>query len=61
MPSLEDKSGYHALVGAVSHDVYANFGPDSFAVLLRPDGLVADIKGMWRKSEIPEGLRRWQL
>jgi UDP-N-acetyl-D-galactosamine dehydrogenase len=61
MPSLEGKSGYHALIGAVSHDVYANFGPDSFAELLTSDGLVADIKGMWRKSEIPEGLRRWQL
>ncbi|TAN58339.1 MAG: nucleotide sugar dehydrogenase [Rhodospirillales bacterium] len=61
MPSLDGASGYHALVGAVSHDIYAGFGSDSFSQLLQPDGLVADIKGMWRKAELPQGLRRWQL
>ena len=27
----------------------------------RPGGLVADIKGMWRATVLPEGLGRWQL
>lgn len=61
MPSLEGASRYHALVGAVAHDDYAGFGPDSFQQLLGKDGLVADIKGMWRKTEMPDGLRRWML
>jgi UDP-N-acetyl-D-galactosamine dehydrogenase len=61
MPSLEGASGYHALVGAVAHDAYASFGPDSFACLLEADGLVADIKGMWRNTRLPTGLKRWML
>ncbi|CAA6605029.1 Protein CapL [Rhodospirillaceae bacterium LM-1] len=61
MPSLEGASGYHALIGAVAHDAYANFGPDSFLRLLEEDALVADIKGMWRKRDLPDGLRRWML
>ncbi|MBF0353796.1 MAG: nucleotide sugar dehydrogenase [Alphaproteobacteria bacterium] len=61
MPSLDGASGYHALIGAVAHDSYAAFGPDSFLQLLQPDGLVADIKGMWRKSPVPDGLKRWML
>jgi UDP-N-acetyl-D-galactosamine dehydrogenase len=61
MPSLENASGYHALVGAVAHDSYAAFGPDSFTQLLTPDALVADIKGMWRKLDLPVGFRGWTL
>jgi hypothetical protein len=28
---------------------------------LRPGGLVADVKGMWRGLALPPGLRRWQF
>ena len=33
----------------------------TFERLLRPGGLIADIKGIWRSTKLPEGRRRWQL
>jgi UDP-N-acetyl-D-galactosamine dehydrogenase len=40
---------------------YAALARADFARLVRPGGLVADIKGMWRKTAFPDGLRRWQI
>jgi len=61
LPSLDDAAGYHCVVGAVSHDAYAGYGAADFAKLLADDGVVADVKGMWRELELPETYRRWQL
>ncbi len=61
LPDLQAPSRYDAIVGAVPHDVYRQFGPADLARLLVPNGLVADVKGMWRDLALPEGLRRWQL
>src|SRR5581483_8774734 len=41
--------GFDALVGAVTHAPYVGLAAADFARLVRPGGLVADIKGMWRK------------
>jgi UDP-N-acetyl-D-galactosamine dehydrogenase len=56
-----DDSDYDCLVGAVPHRPYLDFTAETFTALVRPEGLVADIKGMWRRIELPAGLRRWQL
>lgn len=61
MTSLEGASGYHGVVGAVAHEGYAAYGPADFAKLLVSDGVVADVKGMWRSVELPGTYRRWQL
>ena len=61
MPGLDGAAGYDCVVGAVPHDGYAAFGPESFAQLLVRNGLVADIKGMWRHTEMPAGVRVWRL
>ena len=61
MDSLDGASGYDCVVGAVSHDVYANYGEADFARLAADDGVIADVKGMWRDLELPAGYRRWQL
>jgi UDP-N-acetyl-D-galactosamine dehydrogenase len=61
LSSLEGIHGLDCLVGAVAHDDYAAFTVETFEELLKPNGLVADIKGMWRHSQLPEGLRRWQI
>jgi len=61
MPSLEGASGYDCVVGAVAHSPYAAFTAEAFSALLVPEGLVADIKGLWRTVALPPGLRRWQL
>jgi UDP-N-acetyl-D-galactosamine dehydrogenase len=61
IPSLDGLGGYDCIVAAVPHAPYVAFNSDSFEVLLRPGGLVADIKGMWRGVDLPEGLRVWRL
>ena len=58
---LRGFSGMDAIVGAVAHDAYRTFADADFTRLLRPEGLVADIKGIWRGRTLPEGLRRWAL
>jgi len=60
LPDL-DQGGYDAVVGAVAHDAYAEFSEYELQALVRPGGLVADIKGQWRHLELADGLRRWEL
>jgi len=57
LPALPNGAAYDCLVGAVPHAAYHAF---RFASVLKPGGLVADIKGLWRDVALPEGLRRWQ-
>ncbi len=57
LPALPNGAAYDCLVGAVPHAAYREF---TFAGVVKPGGLVADIKGMWRDVALPEGLRRWQ-
>ena len=61
---LSDFAGaerYDCVAGAVAHDSYSDMTSEQIADLLREDGLMADIAGMWRTLELPAGLRRWQL
>jgi UDP-N-acetyl-D-galactosamine dehydrogenase len=50
-----------AIVGAVGHSVYTDFTVSTFQRLLKPQGLVADVKAIWRHLELPAGIRRWEL
>jgi UDP-N-acetyl-D-galactosamine dehydrogenase len=61
IPSLDGAEGYDCIIGAVPHEPYVAFAAETFETLLRPSGLVADIKGMWRSVELPDGMRRWEL
>ncbi|MDH3235197.1 MAG: nucleotide sugar dehydrogenase [Alphaproteobacteria bacterium] len=61
LPGLDDEKGFDAIVGAVPHNAYAHMSAADLAGLVVPGGLVADIKGMWRRLTLPEGLRRWEL
>ena len=54
-------AGFDGLVAAVPHALYRDFTADSFSRLVRPGGLVADVKGIWRKLPMPDTIRRWQL
>jgi UDP-N-acetyl-D-galactosamine dehydrogenase len=61
-PDLSDaKAHYVCVLGAVAHDAFRAFTTESFAALLAPGGLVADIKGLWRDVAMPAGIRRWTL
>ena len=61
LPSLDGASGYQCVIGAVPHDAYCAFTVDRFQALLESGGVIADIKGMWRKMPTPDGFVRWQL
>ena len=61
MPALDGAGGYDCIIGAVPHSPYLAFTRETFSVLLRPGGLVADVKGMWRGMDIPDGVRLWRL
>ena len=61
LPRLDGQRDLDAVVGAVSHQAYGNFTPEVFAGLLKPDGLVADVKGIWRQKPLGGKLRYWQL
>ena len=61
LPSLDAASGYDCVIGAVAHEAYAAFGASKIAALVSPCGLVADVKGMWRRVVLPDKVRRWQL
>jgi UDP-N-acetyl-D-galactosamine dehydrogenase len=59
--SLDGIAPVDAVVGAVSHSLYANFTPSNFEKLLKPQGLVADVKAMWRNLQLPKSVQRWEL
>ena len=61
LASLDGGSGYDCVIGAVAHEAYRDLGPDALAALLKPGGLLADIKGMWRGKALPEGVSHWRL
>ncbi len=50
---------YDAVVAAVPHDEYRGLGGDKLAALVGSEGLVADLKGIWRG--VPVKGRYWSL
>jgi UDP-N-acetyl-D-galactosamine dehydrogenase len=52
---------FDCLVAAVAHNEYRAFADEDFARLIRPGGLIADVKGIWRDRALPGSIRRWQL
>jgi UDP-N-acetyl-D-glucosamine/UDP-N-acetyl-D-galactosamine dehydrogenase len=59
--SLDGLGAADAIVGAVGHSVYTGFTASTFEKLLKPKGLVADVKAIWRHLELPSGMTRWEL
>lgn len=55
------RNEYDCVIGAVPHDPYVALTSEQLAALLKEGGLLADVKGMWRTLELPQGFRRWQL
>lgn len=46
-------------MGAVAHDAYCELTAEDLQRMLLPDGLLADVKGMWRDLELPAEIRLW--
>jgi UDP-N-acetyl-D-galactosamine dehydrogenase len=60
LASLDGAAGYDCVVGAVPHEAYARLDAAALAKLLKPGGLVADIKGMWRGLPASAAFRLWR-
>jgi UDP-N-acetyl-D-galactosamine dehydrogenase len=58
----ERKAGEHfdVVVLAVPHEAYRAYTAEDIGRLLAANGLVADIKGIWRGLALPDDVRRWQ-
>ncbi len=61
LPNLDAAKNYDCVIGAVAHEQYAGFTAKHLTGLVKSDGLVADIKGMWRKLELPASIGRWEF
>ncbi|MDA5193392.1 nucleotide sugar dehydrogenase [Govanella unica] len=59
--AAQEDGGYDGVVAAVTHNDYAALTPSEIVALVKPGGIIADIKGMWRGLKLPEGVRRWTL
>jgi UDP-N-acetyl-D-galactosamine dehydrogenase len=61
LDDLADATGYSAVIGAVKHREYDQFTAADLERLVVSNGLVADIKGIWRDVVLGSERRRWQL
>lgn len=60
-PGMNEIPPVDCIVGAVKHDVYCDYTSEVLAQHVAEDGLIVDLKGMWRDIEMPDGIRRWNL
>jgi UDP-N-acetyl-D-galactosamine dehydrogenase len=61
LPAMPERGAFDAVLAAVPHRAYAALDGPALARLLREDGLLADLKGLWRHQKLPPNLRRWTL
>ncbi|WP_020594326.1 nucleotide sugar dehydrogenase [Kiloniella laminariae] len=59
--SLESEEPYDCIIGAVPHAGYLELTDSSIEQLLKPNGLIADMKGMWRKRDFASSFGYWCL
>ncbi len=61
MTRLDSLLGYDCVIGAVPHKGYQEFSTETFHRLLKPRGLIADIKRLWQDVPMPTGCFYWCL
>ncbi|MBL8650308.1 MAG: nucleotide sugar dehydrogenase [Sphingopyxis sp.] len=61
--ALPSEAAYDAVIGAVRHDAIKALAAPQIAAMLRPDGLVADLKRMWSppSDDAASTVRRWSI
>ncbi len=60
-PDLFAKGDYDCILGAVSHQPYLALSAADFQKLIRPNGLIADIKNMWKEILFSPQISYWTL
>jgi UDP-N-acetyl-D-galactosamine dehydrogenase len=56
-----DGRRYDLVVGAVPHLCFRDISAERLASLAKPDGTIADLKGIWRDHPDSPRLDRWSL
>ena len=49
------------MVGAVPHAVYIAFSANTLTSLIKPGGLIIDLKGMWRHANLSADVKRLEI
>jgi UDP-N-acetyl-D-galactosamine dehydrogenase len=52
---------YDVVFAAVPHAEYVALDDEAVAALVRPGGLIADLKGIWRTRQLGADVSRWSL
>jgi len=58
---LEKARTYDCVVGAVPHAVYIAFSANTLTSLIKPGGLIIDLKGMWRHANLNPDVKRLEI
>ena len=61
LPRLEKSRAYDCVVGAVPHAVYIAFSGNTVTSLVRPGGIIVDLKGMWRHAHLGQDVTRYEI
>lgn len=59
--SLNETKNYDCIIGTVPHQQYIKFTKRDFEEILKPNGLIADIKKIWNMHNIPKEMHYWIL
>ncbi|MCH8237426.1 MAG: nucleotide sugar dehydrogenase [Proteobacteria bacterium] len=61
LDKLPQDQAYDCVVGTVSHDEYSAFDAETLTALVKPGGLVVDLKGMWRDVVLGPDIKRMEI
>ncbi len=58
---IVSKKTYDCVIGAVAHKQFLSLTAKDLQLILKPGGLLADLKGIWRKVKLSSSYTRWEL
>jgi UDP-N-acetyl-D-galactosamine dehydrogenase len=61
LASLDEFRDLDGLVIAVAHDAYRNRPPAELMAMLKPGGVIVDVKSLLHAADIPDGMAYWSL
>ncbi len=59
--NLKINKRFDCVIGAVAHKRYQKFKAEEILSLINPNGLLVDLKGMWRNKKFKQKIKRWEL